>query len=219
MPIPAGPSVGGDQLADPDDLATLLERDDINAAKAAILVEIATAIVQEAAGNQRILEVVDDTIALLGNTDSWLDLPQTPVTAVASVSLDGNVLTPGSDYKVFGNRIWRRFGWQANWGQWDHPYPYRRLLYDWWPPNEPSGLVVIYTHGYPANHQRLQLARGAVLGMCQGAYGNPQGLRSESIDDYSATYGALSAQLEASPYLAKALRRQYGRRGGLVRVG
>jgi hypothetical protein len=208
-----------DQLATPEDLASLLERDDIDAYKAGVLVEMATAIVQDAAGGQRILQVVNDPGTLIGNTDSWLDLPQIPVTAVASVSLDGTALTLGTDYKVFGNRLWRRFGWQSNWGQWDDPYPTRRLLYDFWPPNEPSGVSFVYTHGFAPGDQKLQLARSAVLGICQGAYSNPTGLKSESIDDYSVSFGALSAQLEASPYLKAALRKRYGRRGGLVRIG
>ena len=208
-----------DQLATPEDLASLLERDDIDRYKATVLVETATAVVQEAAGNQRIVEVVDDVMPILGNTDAWLDLPQIPVTAVSSVVLDGVTLTLGTDYKVFGNRLWRRFGWQSNWGQWDGPYPYRRLLYDWWPPNEPSAVVVTCTHGYPPGHQNLQLGRSAVLGICQGAYGNPTGLKSESIDDYNVSYSILSAQLEASTYLKMALRRKYGRRGSMVRIG
>jgi hypothetical protein len=209
----------GDRLASPEDLASLLERDDIDAYKAGVLVEIATAVVQDAAGGQRIVQVVNDSFDLIGTTDAWLDLPQIPVTAVASVTLDGKTLTSGTDYKRFGNRLWRRFGWQSNWGQWDNPYPTRRLLYDYCPPNEPSAVNVVCTHGYPPGDQKLQLGRSAVLSMCTGAYGNPQGLRSESIDDYSATYGALSGQLEASPHLKAAIRRHYGRRGGLVRVG
>lgn len=208
-----------DQLATPEDLASLLERDDIDAYKAGVLVEIATSIVQDAAAGQRIVQVVGDVMPLIGTTDSWLDLPQIPVTAVISVELDGNVLAAGTDYKVFGNRIWRRSGWQSNWGQWDHPYPARQRLYDWWPPNEPSAVIVTNTHGFPAGDQRLQSGRGAVLSLCTGAYGNPTGASAESIDDYRVTYDKLAAQMETSPHLAASLRRKYGRRGGLARIG
>lgn len=223
-----------DRLATPEDLASLLERDDIDAYKAGVLVEIGTAIVQEAAGGQRIVQVVDDSMELMGTTEAFLNLPQIPVTSVASVTLDGNLLTAGTDYKKVGNRLWSRTGWQANWGQYTgDPYSspsgsgeiaytfntgYR---YDFAgvSQTEPSDVVVVCTHGIPPGDQRLQLGRSAVLGICTGAYANPTGLKAESIDDYAATYNALSGQLEASPYLKAALRRQYGRRGGLVRIG
>jgi hypothetical protein len=217
--------VTADRLATPEDLASLLERDDIDAYKAGVLVEIATAIVQEAAGGQRIVQVTDDQVAIEGTTDSWLALPQLPVTAVSSVVLDGVTLTTAAnDYKVVGNRLWRRLGWQTNWG-WpiDWPYPVwgvNGTPFNWQGMlSEPSVCVVTYTHGYVPGAQQLQMARGAVLSICKAAYGNPQGLSAESIDDYSVTYNVLSAQLEASPYLKAAIRRQYGRRAGLVRIG
>jgi hypothetical protein len=223
-----------DQLATPEDLASLLERDDIDRYKATVLVETATAIVQEAAGGQRIVQVVDDTIEIIGTTESWLNLPQIPVTAVTSVTLDGTALTLGTDYKKFGNRLWSRTGWQSNWGQYigdqysaasgsgDIAYVFNtgyRYNFAGVSQSEPSGLVIVCTHGYAPGDQELQLGRSAVLSMCTGAYGNPTGLKAESIDDYAATFSALSGQLQASPYLKAAIRRQYGRRGGLVRIG
>jgi len=212
-----------DRLATPEDLASLLQRDDIDAYKAGVLVEIATSIVQEAAGNQRIVQVVDDVQPIMGTTDSWLPLPQIPVTAVSSVVLDGTTLTVGTDYLVFGNRLWRSLGWQTNLG-WPMDWPLGTWgpngLTNWInPTSQPSLVVVTCTHGYAPGSQELQLARGAVLSICTGAYANPTGLKSESIDDYSATYGALSGQMEASTYLKSALARKYGRRAGLVRIG
>jgi hypothetical protein len=210
-----------DQLADPADLATILERTDISIPKATILVEIATSIVQEAAGNQRIVQVVDDQAAIMGTSESWLDLPQRPVTAVTSVAIDGTALVLGVDYKVFGNRLWGRRGWQTNLGIQNWALVPGNVI----PPllatmgPEPSGVAVIYTHGYAAGSQDLQLARGSVLSICTAVYGNPAGLKAESIDDYAATYAALSGQLEISTYLKAALRRKYGPRGRLVRIG
>lgn len=224
-----------DQLATPADLASILERDDIDLDKATTLVEIGTAIVQEAAGGQRIVQVVDDLIEIMGSTDSWLSLPQIPVTAVSSVTLDGTLLTVGVDYKKVGNRLWSRTGWQSNWGQYsgdpyigassgsgDVAYVYNTgYRYDFAgvSQSEPSDVAIVCTHGIPPGDQRLQLGRGAVLSICKGAYGNPTGLKSESIDDYAVAYTALAGQLEISPYLQAAIRRQYGRRGGLVRIG
>lgn len=214
-----------DRLATPEDLASLLERDDIDAYKAGVLVEIATAVVQEACGGQRIVQVLGDSVAIEGITDSWLALPQLPVSAVSSVVLDGTTLTTAAnDYKVVGNRLWRRLGWQTNWG-WpiDWPYPVWGINgtpFNWQGMlSEPSVVVVGYDHGYAPGAQQLQLARGAVLSICKGAYGNAAGLSAESIDDYAVTYHALSVQLEASPYLTAQLAKKYGRRAGLVRIG
>lgn len=193
-----------DQLASASDLASLLG---VPAdAKMTILIEAATAVVQEAAGGQRILQVAGDTANLTGTTDSWLNLPQIPVTAVTSVTVDGTALSAGvagsggKTYRLRGNRLWRGNGWQTYCG-------------------EPSDVAVVYTHGYAPSAQELQLARSAVLSLGQGVYNAAPGVSREQIDDYSVAYELAAAQLDASPNLRAALRRQYGRRAGLVRVG
>lgn len=192
-----------DQLASPEDLASLLQKD-LDTATATLLVEIATAVVQ-AEVRQRLVEATE-TVSLLGTTDSWLDLPQRPVTAVTAVELDGTALTvgaPGSGgatYRLLGSRLWRGDGWQVYCG-------------------EPSTVEVSYTHGYAAGAQKLELARGASLSIIRDWYDNPGAATSEKIDDYAATYSAMAARLEGSTHLRAALRREYGRRGGLVRIG
>jgi hypothetical protein len=194
-----------DQLCTPSDLASLLQQD-LDASTALLLVECATAVVQSAAGGQRIVRVVDDVAELTGTTDSWLDLPQVPVTAVSAVTLDGGALSagvPGSGgttYRRKGDRLWRGDGWQQFC-------------------NEPSDVVVTFTHGYPPGDQGLQRARAAALMLAAGPYDNPAGAASVRIDDYAATYERMSARMEESPRLKAALRKQYGRRGGLVRIG
>ena len=191
-----------DQLATPEDLASLLQLEyaSLTAGQQAtllLLVETATGVVQDAAGGQRIVAVAGDVVEVMGTHDSWLALPQIPVTAVASVTVDGDAIT---DWKLFGNRLFRRCGWQVCW-------------------DEPSLVSVTCDHGYADGAQELQNARRAVLAICQAAYGNPGGLSSESIDDYKATYSSLAAALDAAPELKASLRRTYGRRAGLVRVG
>lgn len=198
-----------DQLATPEDLASLLQQD-LDASTANLVLDAATASVQAAAGNQRILQVVGDTANLTGLTDSWLDLPQIPVTAVASVTLDGATLTAGSagdpatTYRLRGNRLWRGYGWQTYVG-------------------EPSDVVVVNTHGYAAGSQDLQLARGATLSIAKGMYANPAGVAREQIDDYAVSYARAAGEaadlIEAAPGLRAALRRKYGRRIGLARLG
>lgn len=190
-----------DQLCAPEDLASMLEMD-LDAYKAIMLVEAGTAVVQATAGRppQRIVEVVDDEITLMGTTAAWLQIPQRPVSEITSVTLDDEELTAGTDFKAFGSRLWRGCGWSTCW-------------------TEPSTVVVVCTHGYPDGDQGLQLARGAVLALIKGVYDNPTGSTRVAIDDYSAAYGALSAQMDASPFLAANIRRQYGAGAGLVPVG
>jgi len=215
-----------DQLATPADLAAVLQLSTtLDSTLAAVLLETATAVVQEAAGNQRILQVAGDVLAIEGTTDSWLALPQLPVTSVASVVLDGVTLsTAANDYKVIGSRLWRAAGWQTNWG-WpiDWPFPVwgvNGAPFNWQGlVSEPSVVVVTYTHGFASGSQDLQLARSATLSIAKGGYANPAGVSSEKIDDYEVRFEQMTAQMEASPYLKAALRRKYGRRAGLVRVG
>lgn len=189
-----------DMLCAPEDVAALLESD-LDAYKTIMLVEAATAVVQEACDRppQRLVEVEDAEFDILGGLGSWLDLPQRPVQAIASLSFDGEELTEGEDFERFAARLWRPGGWQAN-----------RYT--------PSRITGVYTTGYPAGAQELQLARNAVLSLVRGVYGNPEGAISVRIDDYSASYARFSAAMEANDVLAKALARQYGRRGGLVRL-
>lgn len=216
-----------DRLATPADLqAALGNPADFDSERAALLVELATAAVQQMAGGQRILQVTE-TITILGTADSWLDLPQLPVTAVSSVIRDGITLTLTTDYKVFGNRLWSRSGWQNNIGLnlgWYPDYNWRPSYgFDAYLGPEPGTVQVTYTHGYAAGAQELQLARSAVITLASGVYDNPSGATSESIDDYTVQYARASSAIEAAAaeakYLQAAIRKAYGRRGSLVRVG
>lgn len=195
-----------DQLASPSDLASLLQSD-LDLSTATLLVEIGTAVVQATAG-QRIVQVVGDVLELdLDEHDNsrYLYLPERPVTAVSAVSIGATSLTAGIDYTVQKSRarIWRSSGWRS------------ALLgyYD-----QPSTVTVTCTHGYPAGNQRLQLGRGAVLGLIKSAYSNPSGASRITIDDYTEAYERLTAQMDASPGLADLLRRRYGRPVGSAKL-
>jgi hypothetical protein len=220
-----------DQLATPSDLASHLQQD-VDTSTATLLIECATAVVQQMCGGQRIVQVTDDVATILGTSDSWLDLPQIPVTAVTSVVRDGTTLAVGVDYKVFGNRLWSRRGWQSNIGWpvdyvngygYTEPAAWRPSYGDSWLGPEPGAVTVTYTHGYAPGAQQLQLARDAVLSLIASTYTNPSGASSESIDDYTIQYAhtqaAMHSAASSSTHLQAALRKQYGRRGGLVRIG
>lgn len=192
-----------DMLCTAADLAAVLQLgDDVDVASATVLIEAATAVVQEACDSppQRLVWVEDDEFEMLGDIGSWLELPQRPVASIAELTVDGEVLVEDEDFRRFGSRLWRERGWQTN--RW-----------------EPSKIAGIYSHGHPAGAQGLQLARNAVLSLIRGVYGNPEGAIAVRIDDYSASYGKFAAAMDASEYLARALQRQYGRRAALVRLG
>lgn len=188
-----------DQLCTPEDLASLLQKD-LDAYQATMLIECSTAVVQEAAGNQRIVQVEDDPGELMGTTDAWLQLPQIPVTEVSDVEIDGEALTLGTDFKRFGSRLWRRCGWAACW-------------------TEPSAITFTYTHGYAEGAQELQLARNAALSLVRSLIDNPTGASREAIDDYSVSYDAMAEAMQANENLRAALRRRYGITAGFVRLG
>lgn len=193
-----------DQLATPSDLASLLQKD-VDTASATLVVEACTAVVQTAADGQRIVLVTNEAATVIGTTGQWLRLPQFPVASVSTVTLDGVALTaglPGSGtttYRLVGDRLWRGCGWQTYCG-------------------EPSTVSFVYTHGYAAGAQELQIGRGAVLSLGRGLFENPSGAASEKIDDYAVTYAAAEAALEASPALKAAIRKQYGPKARMVRA-
>lgn len=192
-----------DLLATPEDLASLLQRSDLDLATATLALEASTSIVQEAAGGQRILRVVDATYVIPVNSwSNYLRLPQRPLVSVTSVVLDGVTIAAGTaigTYRIVGDRLYRSCGWLST-------------------VCEPSLATIVATTGLAPGDQGLQLARSSALSIAAGAYENAVGATSEKIDDYAVTYAAASAAMAAAPALRAALRRQYGRRAGLVSI-
>jgi hypothetical protein len=194
-----------DKLATEADLAAKLQVAvaDLDAASAAFALEAATAVVQ-ATVRQRLVLVTDDTAVVPGSYDNWLRLPERPVVSVASVSLDGTALSLGTasgTYRLRGGQLWRDLGWLAA-------------------VCEPSDVTVVYSHGYGINDQGLQLARGFTATLAAGSYESLGGaVQREQIDDYSVAYAAAAGQMETTPAMSTALRRQYGRKAGMVWAG
>lgn len=185
-----------DMLATVEDLAAFLQKT-VDPTAATLALEVATGLVQAAAG-QRIIQVVDDTVVLdLDEHDGgrWLSLPEGPVTAVGTVLVGATAVTDFTAQLSRG-RLYRAYGWRS------------AVLPRW---SSPSTATVTYTHGLAAGDQRLQVARSATLALAAVAYDNPNGATREQIDDYAVQYEATTARMEASPALTAALRRQYGR--------
>lgn len=189
-----------DQLATPEDLAALLQRD-VDTASATLAIEVSTAVVQAAAG-QRIIQVSGETATVYGGSDSLLPLPGRPVISVASVTYGGSLLSQGTasgTWRLAPGGIWRDLGWtECSW--------------------EPSPVEVVYSYGYAPGAQELQLARGMTLSLARGLFTNPDGAVREQIDDYAVAYAEASAALAAVPGMTALLRKQYGRKAAMVRV-
>jgi hypothetical protein len=200
MPLLIEATGGIGMLATPQDLATLPGMADVDTATAAALLRMATSVVQAITG-QTILEVKGDTIDLLGTAEADLWLPQRPVSAVTAVLVNGAAVTY---YKRFGARLHRHCGWIGAGG--------------WRARCEPSTVTVTYDHGYPPGSRGLELARSVALMLAAGAATTSPGVTSESIDDYQVVYDKMSARMEASAYLGRALRRQYGRPASTTRL-
>lgn len=186
-----------DQLATPQDLASLLQLTyaSLTAAQQAtmaMLVEMATARVQRAAGGQRIVDIEDDeaVIDVIVNDGEWmwLDLPQYPIRSVSSVTLDGTAIT---DWYLRQQRLYRASGWVNS-------------------ISPPSQAVVVWSHGYAAGSQWLQLGRDMTLSLGQLGYGNPGGATSESIDDYRVTYAEADARMHMTESMRGAIADAYG---------
>lgn len=177
-----------DQLATPADLASLLQQD-LDASTANLLLELATAKVQRAAGGQRILDLTDTAIIdVTDEMDFFLPLPQRPVRSVSLVVLDGATIT---DWALRSQMLWCSIGWMRSWVP-------------------PSQAVVTYAHGYLAGSQGLQLARDSTLALAKMGYANPTGVTSEAIDDYKVTYAEADARMQMTSFMADAIAAQYG---------
>lgn len=182
-------------FATSDDLAVRLKKTftDADMDQADLLLAGATARIRALTG-QWISEVVDDVFTTDAPVSRVLWLPQRPVTAVASVTVDGDVVT---DWVRRGSRL-RRTG-------------------PWATACEESEVVVTYTHGYEADSEGMELARDACLAMAGWARGNIGGLKQRTIDDFTQIFGDESQW----DYLGKALIKQYGKRPttGSINVG
>lgn len=191
-----------DMLATEEDLAVLIADAGLDEERATLLLELATAEVQAAAG-QRIVLVEDDEVEFFAQAGLWLELPERPVIEITSLTIDdGDELVAGTDYKrpARSAKLWRRCGWTT-------------CL------TEPSIIATTYSHGYAEDEQGYQFGRSSTLGIAKLAASNVSGVESESIDDYRVQYaGAVASAMASSPNLAASLRRFYGDRAGAARL-
>lgn len=193
-----------DPLATVDDLtARGLTIDASEMQLIGVYLDVASAIVRQAAGCP--ISQTTSTITVEGDRTQWLSLPGLPVTAVASVAIDGETVT---DFKLRSNRLWRLIGWS--------------------PRCEMSDVDVTYTHGLPTVPVDIvdlvcRLAAMALVAYRSGGSNGEQlGERQviqERIGDYSATYtyNPLLSEQELPDYLREQLAARFGGNVAVVR--
>lgn len=191
---------GVDMLVAPEELATFLQLGpyaSLTPAKQAsltMLVQMATAKIQRAAGGQRIVAAttVGAVIDLpAGYDDQYVALPQSPVRQITSVAVNGSAVT---DYYFRSQMLWRHVGWG-----WETGYR-----------GTPPQLTVTYTHGHLPGSPALQPARTWALELSRGGWGNPKGVTSEAIDDYRVTYSEADARMAIPAGVQQAIADAYG---------
>lgn len=156
--------------------------------RATRLLESASTLVRAEAGQQTITAVTGDTVTLRGRGEAELALPQVPVTAVNSVTVDGTALA-ADDYN------WWRVGLLVRTtGDWD------------------GTVTVVYDHGYPAGDPGLDLAREICLSTAARMWDQPNaGIAQESVGSYAVTYSRSSDTGGLLRDEAELVRRRYGR--------
>lgn len=170
---------------------------------AGVYLGVASAAVRDAAGVP--ISQITSTVTVEGVRSQWLRLPGPPITAVASVTLDGVVIT---DWRLRSSILWRELGWS--------------------PDTEPSTVTVTYTHGLPELPADIvdlvcRLATAALVALRSGAAGEGLAatgtIRQESLGDYSVTYGADGrvSEMELPDHLRERLAARFG--GGVAVVG
>jgi hypothetical protein len=158
--------------ATPEDLRLHLRLDTIDTAQAAVAIAEAETIIR-AALQQDIDAITDDTAELVGTGRRLMNLPQMPVTAIASVDQDGVALVDGQDYR------WNRYGILTRLGE----PAWRGQLAACWPLD--VQVTVVYSHGYA---QVPAVVKQVCLQVAGRAWVNPRGMASESIGDWSGTW-------------------------------
>jgi hypothetical protein len=159
--------------------------------------DAASAAVRAAAGHP--ISRVTSTIRLMGRRGPWLQLPAGPVTAVATVLLDGVAVTDWALYP--DDRLFRDAGtWTGTTGR-------------------PAVVTVTQTHGYAEVDKDIVdlvcgLVAGALEAAAAGGYNPAIDVQSVRVDDASETYktgaDARAGQMELPHTTRAALAARFG---------
>jgi hypothetical protein len=137
------------------------------------------------------LSFVSQDTVLLDGGDSILTVPQRPLVVDAQNPLTVVELADfsGVEYTAVENRDFTRLGNELQRG---YPWYGTRTRLMGWPWNRALGVWtprvrITYSHGYQTIPDDIE---DVVLDLAAMNLTNPQGLRQESIDDYSRTFAA-----------------------------
>jgi hypothetical protein len=159
--------------ATPDELKAHLRLPSIDQAAAATAIAAAETIIR-AELQQDIDAVTGDTAELVGNGRRLMNLPQMPVTAVASVHQDGELLEYGTGFQ------WNRYGILTRLGE----RVWRGREAGCWPLD--SQITVVYSHGYA---QVPAAVKQVCLQLAGRAWVRPSSVvATESLGDRSVGY-------------------------------
>ena len=155
------------------------------------LLELASGLVRGECG-QTLSAVTADTVTLPGTWEADLLLPEFPVTAVASVTIDSQPVDP-ADY------AWNSYG------------TLYRACSTWGGPD--AEVTVVYDHGYATVPDDIITFVCAIV---NGQMANPNGLRSQQLGSYSAVFAGSGEGMQVPGYIRTGLAR-YKRRAWTVR--
>lgn len=160
-----------------------------------------SAAVRNAAGSP--ISQTTSTIDLEGEPDQRLRLPGLPVTAVATVEIDGEAVT---DWRLRSGSLWREQGWSGC---------------------TPSEVTVTYTHGLPVVPVDIvnlvcRIATAMLLAYRAAPDGSGLAAREvqqERIGDYFVTYGDDGGitELELPERTRNRLAARFGNTAALLR--
>ncbi|MGW3627287.1 hypothetical protein [Streptomyces sp. NPDC000880] len=162
----------------------------------AVYLDVASTAVREAAGTP--ISETTSTVTVEGEADQRLKLPGLPISAVATVELDGVAVT---DWRLRSQRLWRAAGWTACGG--------------------PSEVEVTYTHGMAAVPSDIVDLVCRMTAAALVSYRSEEGgtglaadkvLTSERLGDWAATYGndGRITEMDLPQYLRERLAARFG---------
>lgn len=159
--------------------------------RAGTLLDIASGLIQ-AETRQIIGQVVDDVLTMPGTVDEVINLPERPVTAVSSVTLDGRALDADGYWYLDGNAIRRRpalmsqsYG-RADFGSGGMEWPFFYPVGFGWPTQT---LEITYTHGYTTDTMPA-LVKTICLEVVVRIWVNPGAVINDAVAGTQTTYAA-----------------------------
>ena len=200
-------------LATVDDLQVRLGRDlsESEVAQATALLADASAVIRSYTGQA--FDVIEGDTAILRSQGGTIRLPQRPVTSVSSVVALGGEGMPDVSVLdwIFDGIDQIRIG--------SGSFVINTPAVWWDDDGYPGTFRVTYSHGYetvPADV--VAVACASLLRVL----GNPQGLRSETVGSYSATYSTPSSGEPLGVNLTRydrSVLNRYRRSEGMIKVG